>query len=420
MLFDSDNNIILKNLDAMLKTYFMSTGVSIAAINQQGEITLHYGGGFAFCAKYKKFSGSYCDCAQTYVNAFQNAINIGEPYFFFCRNDFLHIAIPLLSNKKFLGGIIVGPIVIQSLDENFDRRDFWESLKTEGQEKFDKMLEEYNKISVIDPIRANYLGNMLFAMASKEMENYNTVMAEKQKKMYQLSLINENMQLFKTDEKNHENLHNLEQQLYSKAKNGNFKEAKNELNVLLAFIYIKEGSNINAIRVRVMEICSLLSRAVIEGGGNEKEILAFNYTLFNDLNKLKSFDDISYWMSKILDYYLEQVIDVVNVKNKDVIKKAIHYINNHFRDDLKTETVANLVFLNTSYFSTLFKQERGLGFAEYVQHVRVEESKLMLTNSNTPILDIAIANGFNSQSYYTKVFKKYTGHTPKQYRLLFS
>ena len=48
--------------------------------------------------------------------------------------------------------------------------------------------------------------------------------------------------------------------------------------------------------------------------------------------------------------------------------------------------------------------------------VRVEESKRLLSNTEYSIIDIAVACGFDDQSYFSKVFKKYTGMSPKQYR----
>ena len=72
--------------------------------------------------------------------------------------------------------------------------------------------------------------------------------------------------------------------------------------------------------------------------------------------------------------------------------------------------------LNPSYFSTLFKQSCGSSFKEYLNSIRIEESKKLLAATDRSILDIALSIGFEDQSYFTKVFKKYTGLTPKQYR----
>ena len=80
------------------------------------------------------------------------------------------------------------------------------------------------------------------------------------------------------------------------------------------------------------------------------------------------------------------------------------------------EEVADAVHLHPAYFSSIFKQCNGSSFKEYLNMVRVEESKRLLSNTEYSIIDIAVACGFDDQSYFSKVFKKYTGMSPKQYR----
>ena len=96
--------------------------------------------------------------------------------------------------------------------------------------------------------------------------------------------------------------------------------------------------------------------------------------------------------------------------------KAVQYIAQNFSSPIALEDVANHVHLNPAYFSTVFKQSTGSSFKEYLNMVRIEESKRLLTNTNYSVIDIAVATGFEDQSYFSKVFKKYTGLTPKQYR----
>ena len=101
---------------------------------------------------------------------------------------------------------------------------------------------------------------------------------------------------------------------------------------------------------------------------------------------------------------------------EDYINKALHYMNVEYVNEITIQQVAEKVNLDRSYFSTLFKKEVGYSFKEYLNMIRIEESKRLLTNSSYSIVDIAIAVGFEDQSYFSKVFKKYTGITPKQYR----
>ena len=84
--------------------------------------------------------------------------------------------------------------------------------------------------------------------------------------------------------------------------------------------------------------------------------------------------------------------------------------------ELTLEEVANHVHLNPAYFSSLFKQSTGSSFKEYLNMVRIEESKRLLANTDYSVIDIAVASGFGDQSYFCRVFKKYTGLTPRQYR----
>lgn len=87
-----------------------------------------------------------------------------------------------------------------------------------------------------------------------------------------------------------------------------------------------------------------------------------------------------------------------------------------FNTPLSLEEVAAHVHLHPSYFSTMFKNVTGSSFKEYLNKIRIEESKLLLLNTDFSIIDIAIAVGFEDQSYFSKVFKKFTGTTPKQFR----
>lgn len=114
--------------------------------------------------------------------------------------------------------------------------------------------------------------------------------------------------------------------------------------------------------------------------------------------------------------YSEEEDDAVSKKGNGVIENAIAYMKQHFDSPITLQETAGYVDLNPSYFSTLFKQSCGLSFKEYLNYIRIEESKKLLTSTDRSILDIAIDIGFEDQSYFTKVFKKYTGLTPKQYR----
>ena len=87
-----------------------------------------------------------------------------------------------------------------------------------------------------------------------------------------------------------------------------------------------------------------------------------------------------------------------------------------FLKKISLEDVAKHVYLSRSYLSSIFKEETGQSLFAYINQVRVEKSKLYLLDNNVALVDVAALCGFEDQSYFTKVFIKETGLSPKKYR----
>lgn len=107
------------------------------------------------------------------------------------------------------------------------------------------------------------------------------------------------------------------------------------------------------------------------------------------------------------------------IREKDYslpIQKAITYISTDLTADLSLKSLANQVNVNASYLSTLFKKEVGVPLTEYVNRNRIEYSKTLLSGTDLAIKTIAIYSGIPDIQYFTRMFKRITGMTPKAYR----
>lgn len=171
------------------------------------------------------------------------------------------------------------------------------------------------------------------------------------------------------------------------------------------------------VKSRVVELASLLSRAAIEGGASADTILKINNMFLKSVQQILSLEDLCYKLQELVEIFTESIfVTPPHAKNNEIVKKAMAYISENFSSNITLEDVARHVHLNPAYFSTIFKQSCGSSFKEYLNMVRIEESKRLLANTDYSVVDIAVATGFMDQSYFSKVFKKYTGLTPKQYR----
>jgi two-component system response regulator YesN len=85
-------------------------------------------------------------------------------------------------------------------------------------------------------------------------------------------------------------------------------------------------------------------------------------------------------------------------------------------EDISLEIVAQKYFFNSSYFSKLFKSYTGLGFSEYLLMVRIQSAKKILKATEYSMADVACRVGFKDPTYFNRVFKKEVGISPLKYR----
>jgi AraC-like DNA-binding protein len=105
------------------------------------------------------------------------------------------------------------------------------------------------------------------------------------------------------------------------------------------------------------------------------------------------------------------------VHNKpEAICRAIQFVQEHLGEPLSIARVAKSACLSKGYFSKLFKQTVGLSFREYLSKVRVIHARKLLGTTNRRIGDIAFESGFESVPYFNRMFKRFTGITPRQMR----
>ena len=123
-------------------------------------------------------------------------------------------------------------------------------------------------------------------------------------------------------------------------------------------------------------------------------------------------------IEQVLSFALEYRDSKMTGKYGDVILKAKHYIEEHYADQNTTlTTVAEAVALSPNHFSTIFSQECKTTFIEYLTTVRLENAKRLMRETDMKGYDIAYECGFSDPHYFSYIFKKNTGFSPREYRL---
>ena len=100
----------------------------------------------------------------------------------------------------------------------------------------------------------------------------------------------------------------------------------------------------------------------------------------------------------------------------DLIKSVLEYTERHYNSPITLNELAAVAGMNPRYFCRFFRSITHQTPIEYVNMYRIEKAAQMLHNTRLPITDICMECGFNDSSNFIKVFRKYKGTTPNQYR----
>lgn len=156
---------------------------------------------------------------------------------------------------------------------------------------------------------------------------------------------------------------------------------------------------------------------VREFGGNPAEIFSSNYSHDLIIKIASDRNSFSAEIRRIL-HAIQTLQKALSVDaHFSMIQKAKIYIDSHFSDsDISLHVVASQVYVSPNHFSTIFSQESGETFIDYLTCVRIENAKKLLRTTRKKSADIAYESGFNDPHYFSFIFKKKTGISPREYR----
>lgn len=131
--------------------------------------------------------------------------------------------------------------------------------------------------------------------------------------------------------------------------------------------------------------------------------------------KLEILEDFYKWILQIFNRVIHVTESLSVGKYSEYVTETIIFIRKNYSKDISLSIVAEEIGINSSYLSTIFKDEVGIGFNQFLCNERIKYGEVLMRNGSKDIKEIAKECGFNNYSYFFNVFKKKTGQTPKQY-----
>lgn len=162
---------------------------------------------------------------------------------------------------------------------------------------------------------------------------------------------------------------------------------------------------------------TLASRAAIQGGMDAEDALSLSDAFIQKCELLTDVQRITNLQYRMILEYTEQVENLRrSAHGSELAVQVVNYIHHHLSEPITAEAIARHLYLSRPYLSAKFKEETGVSLTDFILNEKTEEAKRLLCHSDQSFMKIGDYLGFSSQSHFTRVFKKYTGYAPKEYR----
>ena len=162
---------------------------------------------------------------------------------------------------------------------------------------------------------------------------------------------------------------------------------------------------------------TLCTRAAIEGGLTPAQAYRISDFYMQKMDACQSIPSLISCRNQAITDLTDRVASKQNnIRTSSYVEKCRDYVSKNYMNKIKIGTIADSLGINESYLSRIFSRETGNRFQDYVNIVRTDRAANLLTYSEEPLAHIAEYVGFPSQSYFGKIFLRFKGMTPRQYR----
>lgn len=196
----------------------------------------------------------------------------------------------------------------------------------------------------------------------------------------------------------------------------NEESAMEEIKNYVSYILQESKTSLQTIRAFIIEFLLRLARELERSNVSGVALPESIQNMFVKIDTLNSQKELTQWLCQVVSdarYLIQNGFQDVS----PIISRVLKYVDAHYvESNITIKRIASHFSVNSSYLGYLFKQETGLYFSDYLNHIRVKQGEHLLLTTDYSITDIAAKVGYSDMTYFSQIFKKRTGVSPAKYR----
>lgn len=162
---------------------------------------------------------------------------------------------------------------------------------------------------------------------------------------------------------------------------------------------------------------ALMARAAARGGIDYEAALSLSDEYSQRIELPQSYDEVQTVLMQAFFEYTSKVAKIRGLNTSSrLAQKVAGYVREHVYEPIKVSDIADHLGNNSSYLCRIFKKDTGKTLSDYINEVKLEEAKRLLSSTKKSVVEISAMLGYSSQAYFTTLFKKKTDMTPVEFR----
>ncbi len=206
-----------------------------------------------------------------------------------------------------------------------------------------------------------------------------------------------------------------EEAVFEKLRDGKIEECLTQTDKFFDWMVSQYGDDEMSNKLKVLEFVMNGESIMYRNGGHLYRFDSRKNYL-QEVFDIKGYDFLKKWFMEKMRSAASTMVKGGEDHANDLIRQAQEYIDSHFHKDMSLDDISRELNISPYYFSKLFKEETGENFVEYVTGRRMERAKHLLKNPDKSIKEICAEVGYSDPNYFSRIFKKYQGVSPTEYK----
>ena len=386
---------IIRRITRLAAEYKAATGLPLLLVDAEGREIWRSSAGCAVCARLATSPKKNALCRDYRRTAIEESFRWGEPFISICPLGLVTFAVPFSQEKRLSGGLLSGFSIFPQMESDM-REEVAERIRRHRLHA-DMGPRARLRFRVVPSESLRRSSHLLFDLtAAYGMNDIEQIAESREKSIQQFTIANYLAEARDGSGDLLTSLASMQNEIIDKVVLGDLGGSREIINRFLGVIFLESGMNFDMLKVRLLELIVIISRAAMSKGISADGLLGPRYSYLTDINAATEFDDLFWRVTKALENFTRAISEE--------------------RGRTSAREVADAAGLSVSRALHLFRQEAGMSLSAYIASQRVDYARYLLRNTDRSMAEIASDCGFFDQSHFTKTFRAVEGLPPLRYR----